>query len=85
MRELVEEVCRPLGARLSAQAVKMIIDIPADQMISADHELLRRAVRNLVLNAIEAMPDGGTLVATSAVGPTRDRIGNRRHGPRPDG
>ena len=69
LRELVEEVCRPLEPRLSAQAVKMVIDIPLNQMISADRELLRRAVRNLVLNAVDAMPDGGALVATSAVGP----------------
>jgi nitrogen fixation/metabolism regulation signal transduction histidine kinase len=29
--------------------------------IEADPELLRRALRNLILNAIDAMPDGGTL------------------------
>jgi signal transduction histidine kinase len=69
LRDLVEEVVRPLATRLSAQAVKTIVDIPPNQTISADRELLRRAVRNLVLNAVEAMPDGGTLVATSAAGP----------------
>jgi signal transduction histidine kinase len=69
LRELVEEVCRPLESRLSAQAVKVVLDIPSNQMISANRELLRRAVRNLVLNAVDAMPDGGALVATSAVGP----------------
>lgn len=38
-------------------------------MIVADRELLRSAVQNLVLGAIAAMPDGGSLVATSASGP----------------
>jgi signal transduction histidine kinase len=69
LRELVKEVCQPLESQLAEQAVEVVIDIPLGQMISADRELLRRAVRNLVLNAVEAMPDGGTLVATSAVGP----------------
>jgi len=37
------------------------------ETISADPELLHRAVSNLVLNAIDAMPDGGTLtLRTSA-------------------
>ena len=46
-----------------------MIDIPSNQTISADRDLFRRAVRNLVHNAVEAMPDGGSLVATSAVSP----------------
>lgn len=69
LRELVEEVCRPLLSQLSARAIQLVVDIPENQMLHADRELLRRAVRNLVENAIDAMPDGGSLVATSAVGP----------------
>ncbi|MEN6404903.1 MAG: ATP-binding protein [Thermoguttaceae bacterium] len=69
LRELVEEIYRPLESQLSEQAIQTFLDVPANQMITADRELLRRAVRNLVLNAVDAMPEGGSLFVTSAVGP----------------
>ena len=69
LTELVEEVCQPLESRLAAQAIQTIVDIPSNQTITADRELLHRAVRNLLLNAIDAMPRGGLLVVTSAAGP----------------
>lgn len=68
MCELVEQVCRPLSGCLSSQAIQMVIDIPEGHTITADHGLLCRAVRNLVLNAVDAMPQGGSLVITSAAG-----------------
>jgi signal transduction histidine kinase len=68
LRELVEEVCGPLASRLGAQAIRTEIDIPPSLAVTADRELLRRAVRNLLLNALDAMPEGGLLTATSASG-----------------
>jgi signal transduction histidine kinase len=68
LRELVAEVCQPLESHLSAQAIQTVIDIPEKQTVTAERELFHRAVRNLVLNAVEAMPDGGLLTATSAAG-----------------
>jgi len=67
LRELVAEVCRSLESHFSTHTIQTVIDIPQHETITADHELLRRAVRNLVLNAVDAMPCGGSLTATSAV------------------
>lgn len=72
LRQLVEDCCRQLASRLETQAIHTVIDVPAGQMIVGDRELLGRAARNLVLAAIDAMPHGGTLVATSAAG--RDAV-----------
>ena len=69
LRELVADVLQPLASRLDEQRIQTEIDIPSSLSITAERELLRRAVRNLILNAVDAMPEGGLLVATSAVGP----------------
>lgn len=74
LQELVDSVCGPLKSRLSEHAIQTFLDVPSDQMITADPELLRRAVRNLVLNAVDAMPDGGSLFITSAAGPNATEL-----------
>lgn len=63
--DLVNEICQALGPQLDAQMIDVDIDVPPNTLLSADREMIRRAVMNLVLNAIDAMPDGGTLVITS--------------------
>jgi signal transduction histidine kinase len=68
LRSLVEEVARTLASRLASQAITLILNVPADQTIVADRQMLRRAIEDLMLNSIAAMPGGGELVATSAAG-----------------
>jgi nitrogen fixation/metabolism regulation signal transduction histidine kinase len=47
---------------LQAKGIRNAIEItPAPLLAAADPVLLRRAVDNLILNAIDAMPTGGTL------------------------
>jgi signal transduction histidine kinase len=53
----------------AAQGVSLETDIPAELRVRADPALLRRALMNLMINALRAMPDGGALrVEASAAG-----------------
>jgi signal transduction histidine kinase len=63
--DLVEEICDALGPQLDAQRIDVDIDVPPNTLLTADREMFRRAILNLVLNSIDAMPDGGELVITS--------------------
>lgn len=69
VRELVNEVCESMGPQLEAQSIRVQTDVPSATRVSADREMLRRAVLNLVLNAIDVMSDGGELSITSFIGP----------------
>ena len=66
---VLHDVARLFQARLQAHGCAPIIcRVELDETlpeISADRELLHRAVSNLVLNAMDAMPQGGTLTLRS--------------------
>ena len=63
--DLVDDVCEALGPQMEAQGIDVSIDVPPNTLVSADREMFRRALVNLVLNAIDAMPHGGEVVMTS--------------------
>ena len=65
MRHLIEEIIESLAPQLAAQGITWQLEIPHDATLLADQDQLRRAVLNLALNALDAMPDGGELVITS--------------------
>ena len=67
--DLVTEVIESLEPQLEAQMIDVDIDVPPNTLLSGDREMIRRALLNLVLNAIDVMRDGGSLVITSYDGP----------------
>jgi two-component system nitrogen regulation sensor histidine kinase NtrY len=66
VNELVRGAMKLYHARLSA-TISLRLELTDGELpIAADADQLRRALSNLVLNAMDAMPDGGTLHVVTA-------------------
>jgi two-component system nitrogen regulation sensor histidine kinase NtrY len=76
VNEIVQNVARLLQAQLQSPehpAIECRLELAeALQPIAADPELLHRAFSNLALNAMDAMPQGGTL--TLCTRPSGERV-----------
>ncbi|MGZ8474580.1 MAG: sensor histidine kinase, partial [Candidatus Deferrimicrobiaceae bacterium] len=59
--ELADGVLRMMEGRLRSQAISCRTEFREDVEVFADPDQLRRALVNLVGNAVDAMPNGGTL------------------------
>jgi len=61
LNEIVEGVIKAHQAQLDRANISCQREFSVSPTIAADPDLLHRAISNLVLNAIDAMPNGGTL------------------------
>ncbi len=66
--KLTSDVLGTLAPQLSAGHITTVTDIPRSLGVMADYGMLRRAVLNLALNAIDAMPEGGELNISACCG-----------------
>jgi signal transduction histidine kinase len=65
-REAVRRVVKLYGPALEEKEIELGTSISAEPLpILGDSELLHRALSNLVLNAMDAMPEGGTLTVSA--------------------
>ena len=74
-REAVRRVVKLYGPALEEKHIELGTSISAEPLpIMGDSELLHRALSNLVLNAMDAMPEGGTLTVSAAPAKEMARI-----------
>jgi signal transduction histidine kinase len=64
LAQIACEVIDALEPQLVESEVAATIDVDSNLVILADREMLHRALLNLAVNAIEAMPEGGRLRIT---------------------
>ena len=68
LHNLLDEVLCQLSDSIANQRITLTVDVPSGLSLLADDNMLRTAAFQLLLNAIQAMPDGGELVITAVQG-----------------
>jgi signal transduction histidine kinase len=75
LNEIVEELCLLVRHKLKNQNIRLVRDLrPRLEEVMGEAGQLEQAFLNLILNAAEAMPEGGTLTITSRL------VNEPRHG-----
>jgi two-component system, NtrC family, sensor histidine kinase PilS len=77
--EAVDEVLRMFESARPA-GVEVAVEVPSELRARADGDQLRQLLWNLVLNAVQAMPEGGVLGLSAHAEPAQGAAGDGRSG-----
>ena len=61
LRNLVAQAVGGVAATAAAQSVAVACDIPADLVVALDSRQIEPVITNLLINALESMPGGGSI------------------------
>ncbi len=79
--ELVRDIVNDCAIEASAQGCALVYPIPANVVVNGDPELLRRAIENVMRNAIRYAPSESKVEVAVEHGSEAARIRVRDHGP----
>ncbi len=68
LKSLVDNVCDTFAETFAVQGIDVVLDVPQNLWVELDAILMCEALRKLIDNAAEAMPNGGVLTITSLIG-----------------
>jgi signal transduction histidine kinase len=75
LRHLLEGTCELLKGELAKQQISVVPSFAPDvPQVMADPEQLQQVFLNLLLNAIQAMPQGGSIILTTSVGAEGEEV-----------
>jgi signal transduction histidine kinase len=66
LREIVQAAYEPLAASADSNQVQVHIDIDKEMELPLERSPMERVFQNLIGNAIEAMPEGGSVVVSAS-------------------
>jgi PAS domain S-box-containing protein len=65
LSELIQDLNRLIKPETVEKNIAVVLDCPDGVLIDGDRDLLKQAVLNVLMNAIEAMPEGGKLTVST--------------------
>jgi signal transduction histidine kinase len=81
IRELANNAVDRIAPAAEFQSVEIVQDVPEGLEIAVDRHRIRRVLANLLVNALEAMPNGGTIRISAISEPGAVLIQVRDSGP----